>query len=80
MSETTAKKPRKKLHDLDPESPEYWERVLQYHGLGMGQGSSSKVRLSGGAVDLEKTERKIAADLMCGGGRRVKPKGSKPTA
>jgi hypothetical protein len=74
-------KPTKKLSELSPESPEYWEVVLKDHGLGMNRGrNTSKLDCRGGVRELELTESSIVANLSCGvgGGRRVKPKGAKP--
>lgn len=71
----------KKLSELDPESPEYWEVVLRDHGLGMNRGrNTSKLEYRGGTKNLELTEEAKVADLACGvgGGRRVRPKGARP--
>lgn len=73
--------PKPRLSELDPESSEYWEIVLKDHELGMNRGrNTSKLLNVGISSDLERAEKMVAANGMCGvgGGRRVKPKGSRP--
>ena len=71
-------RPRKPLHELDIESPEYWERVLKDHRLGIYRGrNTEKLSLRGGLSDLERVESERAEERLFGG-RKVRPKGAKP--
>lgn len=70
--------PKRKLSELNPESQEYWEVVLGYHGLRVNRGrNTSKEVCVGTANDLVGIERARVADRV-GGGRKVKAKGSHP--
>ena len=71
-------KGKKRLSELDPESSEYWDKVLLDHGLGVERGrNTSKVSLRGDLNDLVKTETAMAEKRVYGG-RKVKPTGAQP--
>lgn len=78
LSSKRKKRFAKDLRTLDPESQEYWDEILRREGLSMSSGSDPRTQYRGMTSELETQERKNAASLLCGGGRRVKPKGSKP--
>lgn len=58
----------------------HWDEVLREEGFGMSEGSNQLVQYFGTPGDLEPVESAYVASLACGtgGGRRVKPKGSRP--
>ena len=72
-----SKRQSKKLSELDPESSEYWEKVLQDHKLGMGHGKSSKLSYVGGTPELGVVESSRYEQAVFGG-RKVRVKGAKP--
>lgn len=68
---------RKDLRTLDPESAEYWEELLRRDGLSMSAGRDKHL-IYKDPEDVDRIEHAIVSDLTCGGGRKVRPKGSKP--
>ena len=69
---------KKDLRKIDPESAEYWNEVLRREGLSMSAGADTRLTYAGSDQDLQKIEARVVADLSCGNGRRVAPKGAKP--
>lgn len=67
----------KKLSELDPESKEYWEKVLHDHHLGLGRAKSDKLSFVGNSQDLERIEVARSEEATYGG-RKVRPRGAKP--
>lgn len=65
---------RKKLKDLDYESPEYWNRLLAEEGLTMEQGNNPKLVYVGSSDDLSVVEEYQSGDRT----GRVRPKGFGP--
>jgi hypothetical protein len=62
------------LSELDPNSEEYWNEVLGREGLSANRGrNTSKLLYSGDSDDLHKMEILNMSDLMCGGGKKVRP-------